>query len=136
MLQGALNRNITLTGASQWEFQNRGLGQAFEHHLDRWTPDNPNASYPRLTVGTNVNNHVANSSYWYKDGSYGRLKFMELGYNISGRWTRNIRIESFRIFANATNLFTLSAYKGVDPEVYGYVYPIVKTFSGGLTINF
>jgi TonB-linked SusC/RagA family outer membrane protein len=136
LLQGALHRNITLTGASQWEFQNRGLGQAFEHHLDRWTPDNPNASYPRLTVGTNINNHISNSSYWYKDGSYGRLKFLELGYNISGNWTRNIRIESFRIFTNATNLFTASAYKGVDPEVYGYVYPIVKTFSGGLTINF
>lgn len=136
LIQGAFNRNITLTGASYWEFQNRGLGQVFSHHLDRWTPDNPDASYPRLTLGTNINNHISNSSYWYKDGSYGRLKFVELGYNIPEQWTKSIKIESFRIFANATNLFTVSAYKDVDPEVYGYVYPIVKTFSGGLTINF
>jgi hypothetical protein len=135
LVQGAFNRNIVLTGASEWEFQNRGFGQAFENHLDRWTPANPNASYPRLTVGTNVNNHIANSSYWYKDGSYGRLKFAELGYTFSAGWVKKLKLESFRIYANATNLFTISACKDVDPEVYGYAYPILQTFSGGLSIK-
>ncbi len=135
LIQGAINRDVTLANATQWEFQNRGFGQAFEHHLDRWTPNNINASYPRLTVGTNVNNHLSNSSYWYKDGSYGRLKFMELGYTFTSPWVKKIKLESFRLFVNATNLITISAYDGVDPEVYGYSYPIQKTFSGGLTIK-
>lgn len=136
LVQGAFNRNIVSTGAAEWEFQNGGFGQAYEHHLNRWTPTATNATYPRLTVGSNPNNHVSNSSLWYHNGNYARLKFVELGYTFSSMgWIKKAHLESFRLFFNATNLFTLSAYDRVDPEVYGNSFPLQRVFSGGLTIN-
>lgn len=136
LVQGVFNRNIVLTGAAEWEFQNGGFGQAYEHHLDRWTPANTDAAYPRLTVGSNPNNHISNSSLWYHNGNYARLKFVELGYTFPQRWMDRVRVESFRLFANATNLFTVSAFDRVDPEVYGNAYPVQRVISGGLTIKF
>ncbi len=136
LVQGAFNRNIVLTGATEWEFQNGGFGQAFEHHSDRWTPQSPNTQYPRLTVGSNANNYISNSSFWYHNGNYARLKFVELGYTFGAAgWIKKIHLDSLRVFINATNLFTISAYDKVDPEVYGNVYPLQRVISGGLTIN-
>lgn len=136
LVQGVFNRNIVLTGASEWEFQNGGFGQAYEHHLDRWTPNTTNATYPRLTVGSNPNNHISNSSLWYHNGNYGRLKFVEVGYTFPATWMEKVHVETFRVFANATNLFTISAYDRVDPEVYGNAYPIQRVISGGIIIKF
>jgi TonB-linked SusC/RagA family outer membrane protein len=135
LLQGALNRNIILTGNSAWEFQNGGFGQAYAQHLNRWTPGATEASYPRLTAGTNPNNHIANSSFWYHNGNYGRLKYVELGYTFTSEWIKKIHLDSMRLFVSGANLFTISAYDGTDPEVYGGAYPIQRSFSGGLTIN-
>jgi TonB-linked SusC/RagA family outer membrane protein len=135
LVQGAVNRNIVLTGSTQWEFQNGGFGQAFEQHLGRWTSGSTNATYPRLTVGTNPNNHITNSSFWYHNGNYARLKFVELGYTFHSHWVKKTGLNAFRLFVNATNLLTLSAYDQVDPEVYGNSYPIQRTISGGLTIK-
>ena len=135
LVQGAFNRNIVLTGGTEWEFQNGGFGQAFEQHLGRWTPGATNATYPRLTVGTNPNNHITNSSFWYHNGNYARLKFVELGYTFSANWVKKTGLDAFRLFVNANNLFTISAYDRVDPEVYGNSYPIQRVISGGLTIK-
>lgn len=142
LLQGVANRNLLLTGNSEWEFQNSGFGQAFEHHLDRWTPSTAaTATYPRLTVGTNFNNHVV-SSFWMHNGNYFRLKNIELGYTIASRITQKIKVSSVRIFVNGTNLFTASAFDRVDPETNGSVnslqgfYPIQRVFNGGLSFKF
>lgn len=135
LIQGAFNRNIVLTGDTEWEFQNGGFGQAYAQHLDRWTPETRDASYPRLTAGANPNNHVASSSFWYHNGNYGRLKYAELGYTFSSGWIKKIQLQSLRLFISGTNLMTISAYDRVDPEVYGGAYPLQRAFSGGLTIN-
>ncbi|WP_316812168.1 SusC/RagA family TonB-linked outer membrane protein [Pedobacter heparinus] len=135
LVQGAFNRNIVLTGDTEWEFQNGGFGQAYQQHLDRWIPGATNASYPRLTAGTNPNNHVASSSFWYHNGNYGRLKYTELGYTFASGWIKKLHLQSVRLFVSGTNLITISAYDRVDPEVNGGVYPIQRAFSGGLTIN-
>jgi len=59
-----------------------GRGNAFDHNLDRWTPENPNASYPRVWLGTNTNNELP-STYWVRDVSFIRLKNAEIGYTIA-----------------------------------------------------
>jgi len=142
LLQGVANRNLLLTGNSEWEFQSGGFGQAFEHHLDRWTPATAaTATYPRLTVGTNFNNHVV-SSFWMRNGNYFRLKNIELGYTIASRISQKIKVSSIRVFVNSTNLFTDSAFDRVDPETNGSVnslqgfYPIQRVFNGGLSVKF
>jgi len=97
---------------------------------DHWTVENQNvnAAYPRLSATWNTNN-TQTSSFWIKDGSYLRLKNLELGYTI----------KSFRIYASATNLFTLSPFKYWDPELgsgNGLKYPLQRQVKVGLQYNF
>ncbi|SMC85851.1 SusC/RagA family TonB-linked outer membrane protein [Pedobacter nyackensis] len=138
LIQGVENRQVWYTGASVWEFENNGTAQAFAHHLNRWTPENAvNATYPRLTIGTNINNQ-ANSSYWLRSGDYFRLKSIELGYTIPASLTKKISLATARVFFNGTNLFTGSDMNALDldPEVYSGGYPTPRIFSGGINVKF
>lgn len=136
LLQGVANRNLLLTGNSEWEFQNGGFGQAYEHNLDRWTPATAaTATYPRVTVGNNFNNNII-SSFWMHSGNYLRLKNIELGYTISSRFTNKVKVSGIRFFVNGTNLFTSASFDRVDPETNGGVYPIQRVINGGLSVKF
>ncbi len=133
--QGVMNRYIFLVGNNTYEFQNSGKGQAMEHHLGRWTPATAaTATYPRLTVGTNVNNHRA-STFWLKDGRYLRLKNLELGYTLPQDWVRFTRLGSIRAFANAYNLLTFTPLDRVDPESYQGAYPNQRIYNFGVNIQ-
>ena len=101
------------------------------------TNEDPNAKYPRLTFGPN-NNNYQNSTYWMRDGSYLRLKNLELGYTLPTRWTRNLYINKMRIYFMGTNLLTFSGFKLWDPEMgsaTGEKYPLSRTYTVGLTVN-
>lgn len=133
--QGVMNRYVFLTGANTYEFQNSGKGQAMEHHLERWTPATAaTATYPRLTVGTNVNNH-RNSTFWLKDAKYLRLKNLELGYTLPQDWVRFTRLGSIRAFANGYNLLTITPLDRVDPESYQGAYPNQRIYNFGVNIQ-
>ncbi|WP_234736614.1 SusC/RagA family TonB-linked outer membrane protein [Tellurirhabdus bombi] len=134
LLQGALNQNIYLQGNSEWAFQNNGFGPAFEQHLDRWTPTNTTASYPRLNVGNNVNN-MEMSSFWARSGDYLRVKNLELGYTIPVRVINRVRLQSVRLFASGTNLLTFNQEKRIDPEAYNGAYPIQRLFNFGVNLK-
>jgi TonB-linked SusC/RagA family outer membrane protein len=136
LVQGMANRNIFLTGSDEWEFQNNGRGQAYAHHLNRWTPETAStATYPRLSVGTNDNNHIG-SSFWIQSGDFLRLKNAELGYNFSPGLLSRAKVQSVRLFLNGLNLYTISEFKKGDPETYQGVYPLQRVFNGGITVNF
>lgn len=135
LVQGATNRTIYLSGNSEWAFQNNGLGQAWEHNLDRWTPATAaTATYPRLSIGTNINNE-AYSTFWMHSGNYVRLKNVELGYTLPAYLTKKVGLQSSRIFVSGTNLLTLAAFDRVDPEVYNGVYPIQRLINLGINIK-
>ena len=136
LLQGVQNRYIYLSGSTEWAFQSSGLGQAFEQNLGRWTPATATtATQPRLTIGSNPNNE-ATSSYWLHNGSYIRLKNIELGYSLPKPITNKLKLASIRVFVNAVNSATISAYDRVDPEVYGTGYPLQKVINAGLNVKF
>ncbi|RQO77984.1 SusC/RagA family TonB-linked outer membrane protein [Pedobacter sp. KBW01] len=136
LLQGALNRTIYLSNNTEWAFQNNGFGQAWEHNLDRWTPQTAaTATMPRLSIGTNINNE-ATSTFWQHSGNYLRLKNIEVGYTIPNSLTKRIGLQSIRVFGNATNLLTFAAYDRVDPEVYNGNYPIQRSINMGINIKF
>jgi len=136
LIQGAVNRKIYLSGNSEWAFQYNGLGQAWENNLNRWTPATAStATYPRLNIGTNINNQ-AYSSYWMHSGNYVRLKNIELGYNLPNSLVKRVRLQSTRVFVSGTNLFTLASYDRVDPEVYNGAYPIQRLINLGINIKF
>lgn len=135
LLQGVHNRDIDLNGSSVWAFQ--GLqGQAFEHHLNRWTPETAaTASYPRLSAGESLNNNVA-STYWIRSGNYLRLKSVELGYTLPASLVKKVKLAGTRIFINGTNLLTFSGLDDTDPENYNNSYPIQKMINAGINVKF
>jgi TonB-linked SusC/RagA family outer membrane protein len=107
------------------------------HWYDTWTLDNRGASMPRLVTGSGGRNREE-STFWSFNTAYARLKNLQLGYAIPKSILRKISFERMRIFCSAENLLTISEWKGVDPEKIhnADAYPLVKTFSVGLNIEF
>lgn len=107
-------------------------------HLDRWTPTNINASYPRMYQSQTHN--LLFSDYWKEDASYLRLKNIQVGYRFPAKLVKPLGIGSLRVYASADNVFTISDYFGAyDPEVRtsaGDSYPQVKTYTFGLSVTF
>lgn len=114
----------------------KGEDKYSEVVLDRWHPvNNPDGTYPRLTTTEGANNFV-NSTFWLENGSFFRLKDVELSYTftfIKG-WCRKLRI-----FARGTNLLVLGAEKNLDPELMNAGinnYPVYSAITGGLSVTF
>jgi TonB-linked SusC/RagA family outer membrane protein len=119
--------------------------------LDSWTPDNQNASMPALSnsvQGVEVNSN----SFFVEDGSFFRLKNLQIGYSLPTETTDKMGMQRFRIYLQGTNLFTVTSYKGIDPEVLprsiggqaenlnmgidSRTYPLSQIFTIGLNIKF
>lgn len=136
LLSGVANRTVNLTGTGEWEFQNNGQAAVFPHNLERWTPATAStATYPRLTVGTNPNNHV-NSTFWLHSADFLRLKSIQLGYNFTLKALTRINVKSVRLFASGFNLLTFSEADRFDPETLSYGYPIQRIYNAGLSVKF
>lgn len=99
--------------------------------------ENRNGTIPN-PLGSPTN--TENSSRFIEDGSYLRLKNLQIGYTFPAKWTQKFRCSRLRLYATASNLFTITKYKGYDPEVGGGVdygnYPQSRTFTFGLNANF
>lgn len=136
-LQGVGKADGLLQGSARHALINDGTYPQ-EVHLDRWTINNPHASYPRLAYGLAYNQRLSN--FWLEDASYLRLKNIQLGYTLPNSWTERFRASRVRVYASADNLFTRTNYfYGYDPETpvsSGGFYPQVKTFVFGLNVNF
>ena len=102
-----------------------------------WTPENTDARYPRLSAGANGNN-AWSSSWWVVDGSYLRLKNLQLSYTLPARVLKN-RMQRIMIYVAGTNLLTFTEFKYLDPENPGLnngYYPQQSTYSIGLNLTF
>jgi len=103
-----------------------------------WTPENPNAEYPRLTT-RNSGNNAWHSTWWLVNGEYLRLKNANIGYNVPSKVLKGTPFSSVNIYLAGTNLLTFSHFKYVDPEspsVSNGYYPQQKTYSLGLKVTF
>ncbi|CAM3359232.1 SusC/RagA family TonB-linked outer membrane protein [Zobellia roscoffensis] len=113
-------------------------GTVQEQHKDYWTPENRDASFPRLTI-SHANNEK-NSSFWVKDASYVRLKNLQIGYRLPKVLTNKLGIDNLRLYINGQNLVSIDDFwDGYDVEApvgRGDVYPQVKVYSFGLNLNF
>lgn len=126
--QGVAKRSIMMGGIHPFGGESYGVLQFVADNC--WTEDNPNpnALYPRLTDGANANNNP-NSTYWLRDGSYIRLKNVEVGYTY----------KFLRAYLSGQNLLTFSKFKLWDPELYtsnGLKYPTQIMGSIGLQFTF
>ena len=112
LLQGATNVNQYYSGEGAWPFF-LGTSGAFKQNLDRWTPDNRDASEPRVLI--NAENNHRGSSFWLKDASYVRLKNVELAYNLPlEKFNQNL-ISGVRLYVNANNVATWTKIDNYDP---------------------
>lgn len=105
---------------------------------DYWTPENPNARYPRMAPNSSYGSNHHTSDFWYFDASYCRVKYIQLGYTFDQMGLRTIGISNIRLYANVQNPFTFTEDDLVDPESRGQrgTYPLIKTYSLGLSLNF
>ena len=106
---GVQGNDIVNLGRFMIEGNSDGLSRKL---LQRWTPENENTNIP----GHDDLGNQRNSSQWVENGSYLRLKNLTLGYNIPPKLLKKARISSLRIYATGANLFTITKYKGYDPE--------------------
>lgn len=140
--QGAGKSSFFIKGQSVHAFSQGEWGNVFQDMVDSgyWsqgTNEDPNAKYPRLSWNGNSNNN-RESSYWLRNGSYLRLKTLELGYTVPVNISRALRMNKIRIFFLGTNLLTFTKFKLWDPEMgssTGQGYPLSKSCTLGLTIN-
>lgn len=116
---------------------NRYAFQQF-HWDDTWSLDNRGASMPRLVNGSGGNKNREESTFWTYDTNYFRLKNLQIGYTIPDRLMQKIGFNRARIYLSGENLFTMTPWKGIDPEKpHGNdLYPLVKNYSIGLNIEF
>lgn len=104
-----------------------------------WSEENPDphAFWPRLSTTVNSNNTV-NSTWWLRNGSFLRLKTVEVGYSLPEKLTKKWGFEVLRFFASGNNLFCLSDFKLWDPEMggYGIGYPTQRVYNIGINVEF
>ena len=111
-------------------------GKVTEYHLDRWTPDNLDASYPRLSMKDSKKNWET-STFWVQNASYLKMRNMQLGYSIPKQLISGSGISRLRVYFSADNLFTITGFDGIDPEAgNNYYYPLTRNYSFGVNLSF
>jgi len=115
-----------------------------EFYDNRWTPQNPSKEYPKI----NPAERNIFSDAQVEDGSFVRIKNVTLGYSFPADRLKAAKLSKFRIYASANNLFTLTKYRGYDPEVNAFGqsnllqgidyggYPLSRTILGGIQVGF
>ena len=112
-------------------------------YIERWHGEGTSNTMPRFSW-TNNNDNYRISDLYVKNGTYARIKNIQLGYTLPKMWTSKFFVERLRLYVAAENLFTFTSYKGFDPEINadasngidrGY-YPQARTFTVGLNLGF
>lgn len=114
-----------------------GLSYASVDLLDHWTEDNTSAYFPRvITNATGYSKFSASETDRYiQDSSYLRLATLTVAYNLPQNWLHRIKLNSLRVYFTASNLFTITGYKGFDPEQGDYTYPPTRSYTLGLSFS-
>ena len=120
-----------------WSGLNIGFLNKGERLLNAWTPLNPDSSIPALSR-SDLNNEKRVSSYFVEDGSYLKLRNIQIGYVLPQRLSQKIRMQKLRFYLSAQNLLTIKSkdYTGVDPENPNFGYPIATNVTFGLNVTF
>ena len=127
-----------------WGFEPfcQGSAPTVDWLTDRWTPENPTNEKPRIYVGreTPAMSNMP-STYFLQNGSYFRLKNLQVGYTFKQDWLQKIKVNSRRVYFSGDNLFTITKYPYLDPERSSSdgsfaLYPQNRVLSLGASVNF
>ena len=105
--------------------------------LDAWSPANPDSDIPALTT-SDTNREGRLSTYYIENGSYAKLRTVQLGYNMPKSITEKLKMDRIRLYVSAQNLLTIKSGKftGNDPERPGFDYPIPLNLTFGVNVGF
>ncbi len=114
--------------------------------LNRWTPDNPSEELPRLT-STDPNNNQRPSSFYVEDGTFLRMRNLQIGWNVPDNIASKVNMKNVKIYLTGNNIFTITNYRGFDPDIgtSGWIldtgidkgfYPNNRSFGAGLNVSF
>ncbi len=136
LLQGAFDTKRYYNGESSYAFYNSA--SCLNKHWDRWSEENPNGNFPRLSLSSQTNNVL--STFWLQDASYVRMKNLTLAYTLPSDLISRIGLSFAQVYLAGENLFTISGLdKGLDPESgnsRGWSYSNVRKISCGLKLTF
>ena len=149
--QGSQGNDIYDLSRYYTDFFNLANYNKNDRILNAWTPQNTNTDLARVSLN-DPNNNIRPSSYYVQDGSFLRLKTFQLGYTLPENVAEKIKASRIRVYLEAYNLFTITGYEGLDPEIglQNYdsddrnldigvdrgIYPSSQTFTLGLNFNF
>ncbi|MCF2603804.1 TonB-dependent receptor [Parabacteroides distasonis] len=115
------------------------LGQSLIKDItdNAWTPENPyNSKYPILRNDANSKNQVASDAFVH-NAAYLRCKNLQLGYTVPKRVSQKFFVENLKVYTSIDNLFTISSFPGLDPEIAANVgYPSIRQYSVGINVSF
>lgn len=139
IFQGVGKVDTYLTGNLAFPYKN-GAGVTKDWLTDSWTPENPNASLPRLTTSNGYPPNFQTSNFWIRNASYLRLKNIQLSYQFPQNIANSLHLKGLKIFVNAQNILTFTNFKFSDPErnltrADLIEYPNTKTISAGLNLS-
>ncbi len=133
-IQGVSGINIWNGKRLQFILDGSG-GNKITDVLNAWTPQNTNTDIPRLTVRDQANNRRS-SSFYVEDGSYLRLKSLQIGYSLPDKLASALSLGGARIYISGQNIFTITDYTGYDPEIgRGGIFENTSIFNGGVDRN-
>jgi len=139
-LQGVAGNEL-YRGFTRYDFEmtNRPVSR-----LERWTPSNPSETQPRAIWG-DPNQNARVSDFFVEDGSFLRIKNIQIGYNLPGSVLNRLHLGKLRIYAAVQHLFTFTNYSGLDPEIGSRgtleigidraFYPAPRIWQGGIQIG-
>lgn len=145
-LFGSQGADIVSNVRSYLDFLSTYPGANSNRLLNAWTPENTDTNIPKLSRASSFSYDSNMSSYFVDDGSYLKMRSLIVGYTLPTSFLAQFGIERFRVYTQATNLFTITGYSGLDPEVGGSsasfgietgTYPSnQKSFRFGINLSF
>ena len=136
LFQGTAGRmGYWLNNMKVLNLPNQRYASTWDHWTEPWSWDNRNASWPRLG---GISTNQTETEYWLDDMSFLRMKNLMIGYTLPQKWTKKAGMSNLRIYGSTENLFTLTKWRGLDPEKTDNsdMYPLTKSFSLGVNIDF
>ena len=133
---------LLVTGITSTDGRLETSNMLSDLYKNYWTPERPDAKYPRLTYLNESTNNTQVSDYWTRDASYISLQNVELGWTLPSKWTSKMRMSSFRLYLQGQNLLTFSKFNLWDPNLTGsgggtvYSYPTTRVLSFGVSASF
>lgn len=146
------NKILNYQQSSLQSFQNRGFvgveNVSYEYYVNRWTPSHPSNVFSRATFNDDAILSNVPSSAWIENGSFLKLKNVTIGYTLPTSLVKRFSVSKVRVYFSTQNLFTITKYTGLDPEiglqggnatqngVDNGTYPSSKYYTVGLNVTF